>query len=153
VRAEGETERRALADVLRDDPAPPSKARGGDRAAGEGFCDACRAESTDASPGDIGTRNGIGRMFYGQEERCHRCYSVVRVLWIVFVFSASWFDDKAPGDAIQPALVEALLAARLSRDPEQRTRWRDFLAALALVPAFAGKDISIDRPQRTASPS
>ena len=65
---------------------------------------------------------------------------------------ASWFDDKAPGDAIQPALAEALLAARLSREPGQRTRWRDFLAALAAVPAFVGKDISIDRPQKDGLP-
>ena len=65
---------------------------------------------------------------------------------------ASWFDDKAPGDAIQPALAEALLATRLSREPEQRARWRDFLAALAAVPAFAGKDISIDRTKKDGLP-
>ena len=65
---------------------------------------------------------------------------------------ALWFDDKAPGDAIQPALAEALLATRLSREPEQRARWRDFLAALAIVPAFAGKDISIDRPHKNGLP-
>jgi hypothetical protein len=65
---------------------------------------------------------------------------------------ASWFDDKAPGDAIQPALAEALLATRLSREPEQRARWRAFLDALAAVPAFAGKDISIDRPLMNGLP-
>lgn len=65
---------------------------------------------------------------------------------------ASWFDDQAVGDAIQPALAEALFAARISREPERRALWRDFLAALAVVPSFAGKDISIDRPQKDGLP-
>jgi energy-coupling factor transporter ATP-binding protein EcfA2 len=60
---------------------------------------------------------------------------------------ASWFTDQTPGETIQPALAEALLEARLSRDPERRARWRDFEAALLAVPAFSGMDISIDRTQ------
>jgi AAA domain, putative AbiEii toxin, Type IV TA system len=56
----------------------------------------------------------------------------------------SW-SAQAPGEVIQPGLAEDLLGARLSRQPEQRTRWRDFEGALLAVPAFAGMDISIDR--------
>jgi energy-coupling factor transporter ATP-binding protein EcfA2 len=65
---------------------------------------------------------------------------------------ASRFGNVPPGETIQPALAEALLAARLSRDPDQRARWRDFEAALLAVPAFTGMDISIDRPQRGGDP-
>lgn len=44
------------------------------------------------------------------------------------------------------------MAARVSRDPGRRARWRDFLAALAAVPAFSGMDISIDRPEKNGLP-
>jgi hypothetical protein len=71
---------------------------------------------------------------------------------------ASWVVErgkvrrKATADAIQPALAEDLLAASVSRDPKRRARWRAFLDALAAVPAFAGKDITINRPQKDGDP-
>ena len=48
-----------------------------------GFCEQCRADSTDDSPGGISAVNGIGRKFYGDAEKCSKCGSVVRVLWFV----------------------------------------------------------------------
>lgn len=47
------------------------------------FCAGCISASTDASPGDVHTNNGIGRKFYGAADRCPVCDSVVRTLWFV----------------------------------------------------------------------
>ena len=47
------------------------------------FCPACIAGSSDDSPRDVSTNNGIGRKFYGGADRCGRCGSVVRTLWFV----------------------------------------------------------------------
>jgi len=49
------------------------------------FCERCVAESTDETPGDISTMNGIGRKFYGSAEPCPECASVVRTLWWTFI--------------------------------------------------------------------
>ncbi len=65
---------------------------------------------------------------------------------------AAWLDDQKAGEPIQPALAEALLESRLSRDPKVRARWRDFEAALQAIPAFAGMDISIDRRLQGGDP-
>ena len=45
------------------------------------FCEHCVAESTDETPGDVSTLNGIGRQFYGSSEPCPQCASVIRTLW------------------------------------------------------------------------
>jgi hypothetical protein len=48
------------------------------------FCARCVSESTDKTPGDISTLNGIGRKFYGSAEPCTECASVIRTLWWCF---------------------------------------------------------------------
>lgn len=49
----------------------------------EGFCDKCRAESTDESSGSI--REGLfGHEFKGEARECQDCRSHVTVLWRVF---------------------------------------------------------------------
>jgi len=45
------------------------------------FCVHCSAETTDETPGDVSTINGIGRQFYGSAAPCPECASVVRTLW------------------------------------------------------------------------
>ena len=45
------------------------------------FCDKCIAESSDQTPGDVNTYNGIGRKFYGSKSPCAQCGSVIRTLW------------------------------------------------------------------------
>jgi hypothetical protein len=45
------------------------------------FCATCVAESTEETPGNVSTVNGIGRTFYGKAEPCATCGSVVRTLW------------------------------------------------------------------------
>lgn len=50
-----------------------------------GFCEQCVTGSTEKSPGNISTVNGIGRKFYGHAEKCATCGSVVRVLWFTLV--------------------------------------------------------------------
>ncbi len=47
----------------------------------EGFCEECIAESTDQTPGDVSTTNGVGRKFYGGAKPCPTCGSVIRTLW------------------------------------------------------------------------
>lgn len=47
------------------------------------FCEACVHDSSDQSPGDVRTNNGVGRMFYGRADKCDTCGSVVRTLWRV----------------------------------------------------------------------
>ena len=50
-----------------------------------GFCSGCRSRSTEKTPGNISTTNGIGRKFYGNADRCSSCGSVVRTLWFTFI--------------------------------------------------------------------
>lgn len=47
------------------------------------FCAECVAGSSDESPRDVSTNNGIGRKFYGAARRCRHCSSVIRTLWFV----------------------------------------------------------------------
>jgi len=49
------------------------------------FCEQCRAASTDKTPGDVSTANGIGRKFYGAANPCVACGSVIRSLWFTFI--------------------------------------------------------------------
>ena len=49
------------------------------------FCGACVAASSDRTPGNISTFNGVGRQFYGKADVCAQCGSAVRTLWAVFV--------------------------------------------------------------------
>ena len=50
------------------------------------FCEACRAETTDFGPGNIGTANGTGVIWFGGERPCARCGSVVRKLKVSMLF-------------------------------------------------------------------
>ena len=43
------------------------------------------AETTDETPGDVSTLNGIGRQFYGSAAPCPECASVIRTLWWTLV--------------------------------------------------------------------
>lgn len=54
---------------------------GGEMLQVTGFCPQCKVDSTDETPGDVSTMNGIGRKFYGGAEPCPRCGSVIRTLW------------------------------------------------------------------------
>jgi hypothetical protein len=45
------------------------------------FCERCVTETSDKTPGDISTLNGIGRQFYGSAAPCPECASVIRTLW------------------------------------------------------------------------
>jgi hypothetical protein len=49
------------------------------------FCAQCVAETSDETPGDVSTINGIGRKFYGSSSPCPECGSVVRTLWWTLV--------------------------------------------------------------------
>ncbi len=49
-----------------------------------GFCTGCEEGSTDMSPGNVSTVNGVGRKFYGSANPCGSCGSVVRTLWMTF---------------------------------------------------------------------
>lgn len=48
------------------------------------FCERCTAESSDYTPGNIKTINGVGRKFYGNKAPCPDCGSAVRTLWYTF---------------------------------------------------------------------
>jgi hypothetical protein len=45
------------------------------------FCVSCVTATSDETPGDVSTLNGIGRQFYGSAEPCPECASVIRTLW------------------------------------------------------------------------
>lgn len=49
------------------------------------FCDRCAAATSEKTPGDVSTINGIGRKFYGSAEPCVECASVIRTLWWTLV--------------------------------------------------------------------
>jgi hypothetical protein len=63
--------------------APPQPTRA--VASREIFCSHCVAETTDETPGDVSTINGIGRQFYGAASPCPECGSVIRTLWWTLV--------------------------------------------------------------------
>ena len=73
---------------LQQKPAPGSAGKGQSSpqparsvASREIFCEHCVAETTDETPGDVSTINGIGRKFYGSAAPCPECASVIRTLW------------------------------------------------------------------------
>jgi len=49
------------------------------------FCEQCLAASTEKTPGDVSTMNGVGRKFYGAANPCVTCGSVIRTLWGTFI--------------------------------------------------------------------
>lgn len=48
------------------------------------FCEHCVSETTDETPGDVRSLNGVGRKFYGSAAPCPQCASVIRTLWWTF---------------------------------------------------------------------
>jgi len=60
-------------------------AQGADITSRKIFCTRCVEATSDETPGDISTINGIGRQFYGGAEPCPECASVIRTLWWTFV--------------------------------------------------------------------
>lgn len=50
-----------------------------------GFCERCKEQSTEHTPGAISTTNGVGRKFYGSADPCPECGGIVRTLWFVFI--------------------------------------------------------------------
>jgi hypothetical protein len=50
------------------------------------FCESCIRQTTDVSPGNLHRVNGIGTSFVGGSDRCPRCRSVVRRVWVTLVF-------------------------------------------------------------------
>jgi hypothetical protein len=51
----------------------------------KGFCSTCASQSTEQTPGNISSVNGIGRKFYGSADPCAKCGSVIRTLWWTFI--------------------------------------------------------------------
>lgn len=49
------------------------------------FCPHCVGETTDRTPGNVSTTNGIGRKFYGNALPCPECGAVIRTLWWCFI--------------------------------------------------------------------
>lgn len=49
------------------------------------FCEQCRLQTMERSPGSTHTVNGIGTLFIGAKERCPHCHSVVRRKWFLFL--------------------------------------------------------------------
>ncbi len=59
----------------------------GFRAALNGFCDACLAQTTDQSAGNMTQINGIGTMWgFFDKHKCPECGSVVKTKWFTFLF-------------------------------------------------------------------
>jgi hypothetical protein len=67
-----------LGDAAMNEPAPEVTSR-------KIFCTRCVAATSDKTPGDVSTLNGIGRQFYGSAAACPECASVIRTLWWTFV--------------------------------------------------------------------
>ncbi len=61
----------------------------------QGFCSKCIAETTDESPGNVNTVNGIGTALMGTRwltrglDRCPQCGSVIQTKWTTFGFGIS----------------------------------------------------------------
>ena len=55
-------------------------------AAYPGFCDQCRAASTEVSSGGTATVNGIGTKLYGSGDPCPTCSAVTKRLFFCFVY-------------------------------------------------------------------
>jgi hypothetical protein len=51
-----------------------------------GFCAECVAETTNESPGNTGSINGIGVRLYGASAKCPKCLSVIKRKWFSIIF-------------------------------------------------------------------
>lgn len=55
----------------------------------QGFCEACLAQTTDESPGNLRQINGIGTSWgfdFGGKDKCPTCGSAVKTKWFCFIF-------------------------------------------------------------------
>jgi hypothetical protein len=48
----------------------------------KGFCESCSAASNHSSCGNVFSFRGVGTCFFGESDRCGRCGSVVKTVWI-----------------------------------------------------------------------
>lgn len=85
-----------------------------------GFCVDCFLETQDMSPGNIGTVNGTGVQWYGAENPCDQCGSVIRslrpcILWLPLPFGTRYRVRSASSDA-----PTGSFAARRLRDQRPR---------------------------------
>jgi hypothetical protein len=108
-----------------------------------GFCTSCLSGSTDKSPGNISTINGIGRKFYGGADKCTACGSTVRVLWIVLFYVpliplGTYRYQRARGGGLSSRFLARNTAMRW---PQVFVHWTVGLAlgavGFALIMAFA----------------
>jgi len=51
-----------------------------------GFCQSCLEATEEKTAGNLETLNGIGTVMYGRSDPCPECGSVVRRVWVVFVY-------------------------------------------------------------------
>src|SRR5882724_9963961 len=57
-----------------------------ERVGGDGFCTACRSQTTDESPGDTKTVNFVlGTRLIGHDDQCSACGSVLQTKWLQIV--------------------------------------------------------------------
>jgi hypothetical protein len=57
-----------------------------ERVGGDGFCAACRSQTTDESPGDTSTANFMfGTRLIGHDDRCSACGAVLQTKWLQIV--------------------------------------------------------------------
>ena len=115
----------------------------------DAFCPDCVGRSTNDSPHDVSTNNGIGRKFYGAADTCGRCGSVVRTLWFVIadvplIPRGSYRYLPVGGEKLDGFFVQTTSQSFLAR--RTNTNWNQIgftwflgllgIAAFALVTAL-----------------
>jgi len=86
-----------------------------------GFCQECVAETTNETPGDTATFNGVGIRLYGNAAKCPTCYSVIKRKWFCIVFIPIFPLRKF---RIKPVTIKRYLGRRLPDEMVQISELR-----------------------------
>jgi len=92
----------------------------------QGFCEDCISETTDESPGNANTINGIGTMLMGTRffqkglNPCSKCHSVIQTKWFTIGFGVNPLGTYRILYTKKGIITDKYHGRRLKNDPYRR---------------------------------